>query len=151
MIPKKLKAAAIGGGAAGIASQIPYLEWVNAACCALVVGGGLLAAYLARRDDGNAEGLLYKDGALIGFMSGVVATIVSLALERVLQVGRNDETDEQVQEALAQAEGAPEWVLGLIESMSTGWFQAGITLVLFGAFGVLGGVLGVAVTGRRRG
>ena len=151
MTPNRLKAVAIGGGAAGVASQIPYLEWANLACCALVVGGAVLAVYLARRGGEETSALQYRDGALIGFLTGVTATIVSFVVARVLRLGGGDEVDEQMQEALAQAEGSPEWVLGLIESMATGWFQTGVTLVLFSAFGTLGGILAVAVIGRKNG
>lgn len=51
MSGKKIGAAAIGGGAGAVASQIPGLQLLNIACCALVVGGGILAVYLALKDD----------------------------------------------------------------------------------------------------
>ena len=46
----KLKPALIGGSAEGFASSIPLLGLANVACGLLVVGGGVLAAYLYMKD-----------------------------------------------------------------------------------------------------
>ena len=42
----KFKSALIGGGAFGVAAALPYISMVNVACCALYIGGGVLAVYM---------------------------------------------------------------------------------------------------------
>ena len=44
----KFKAALMGGGLFGVAAGLPYIGMVNIACCALYIGGGVLAASTSR-------------------------------------------------------------------------------------------------------
>ena len=39
----KFKAALIGGGVFGVLAALPYIGMLNVVCCALYIGGGVLA------------------------------------------------------------------------------------------------------------
>ena len=42
----KLRSALIGGGVFGVLAALPYIGFLNGICCALFIGGGVLAVYL---------------------------------------------------------------------------------------------------------
>ena len=44
--PSMLKPALISGVAFGVAGSIPVINWINCACCALIIGCGFFAAFL---------------------------------------------------------------------------------------------------------
>ena len=54
----KLKAALIGGGVFGVLAALPYIEMINVVCCALFIGGGVLAAEHVGNPGGRASGLV---------------------------------------------------------------------------------------------
>lgn len=150
MTPKKLKAAAIGGGAAGIASSIPLVNLANCACCALVVGGGMLAVYLAMRGEPAAEKAPLGEGAMIGVLAGVAAAVVGaiLAIPLAALVG---DPMEQMRSIMEGIDGIPPEVL---EALGGEDGDVGAALGLMGflfnlvtsvIFSGIGGVIGAAV------
>ncbi len=150
MTPNRLKAAAIGGGAAGVASQIPGLSFVNCLCCALVVGGGMLAVFLALRNEPATEKAPYGHGALIGVLAGVVAAIVGAIVLIPIAALFGDPT-EQVLRMLEGIEGMPPEVLDAMGGDAAGAVGAFallgflFNLVLYVVFSGIGGVIGAAV------
>ena len=79
----EVKAALIGGVIAGIAAGLPYIGVVNNVCCALYIGGGVLATYLIMKDRPASPKAPYGKGAVVGLLAGlfagVAAVIVPLA------------------------------------------------------------------------
>ena len=148
MTRNRLKAAAIGGGAAGLASSIPGLNFVNCLCCALVVGGGLLAAYLALRNEPGTEKASYGDGAMIGAMAGVVAAIVASIVSIPMSAMFGDVV-EQMRSALEGIEGIPPEALDAMggDTPAGAFALIGLlmNLVAFTVFSAIGGVIGAAV------
>ncbi len=154
MTPNRLKAAAIGGGAAGVASQIPGLNLVNCACCALVVGGGMLAVFLALRNEPATGKAPYGDGALIGALAGVVAAVVGAIVLIPIAALFGDPT-EQLRGLLEGIESIPPEILDAMggEEGAAGTFALVgflVSLVVDVVFSTLGGVLGAAVFGKKR-
>ncbi len=150
MTPKRLKAAAIGGSAAGIASQIPVVNFANCLCCALVVGGGMLAVYLAMKDEPATATAPYGDGAMIGVLAGVAAAVVG-AIVAIPMVALFGDPMEQVRSFLEGMEGMPPEALEAMSGAETGGMAAfGVlaflaSLVVDVIFSALGGVIGAAV------
>lgn len=151
MTPNRLKAAAIGGGAAGVASQIPGLSFVNCLCCALVVGGGMLAVFLALRNEPATEKAPYGDGALIGALAGVVAAIVG-AIVLIPIAALFGDPMEQTLRMLEGLEGMPPEVLDALgggdaaeAARSLALIGFVVTLAVNVGFGAIGGVIGAAV------
>ena len=150
MTPKKLKAAAIGGSAAGIASQIPIVYFANCLCCALVVGGGMLAVYLAMKDEPATATAPYGDGAMIGVLAGVAAAVVGAIVAIPLTAIFGDPM-EQVRSFLEGLEGMPPEALEAMSGAETGGMAAFgavaflLSLVVSVVFSAIGGVIGAAV------
>ena len=148
MTGKKLGAAAIGGGASAVASQIPGLQLLNLACCALVVGGGVLAVYLALKDDPPSATAPYLEGAKIGTVAGVVASILSIlvgflilgGVTGLMGLGALSDASPEDLEALS--------FIGAIAGLGA------IALIVFSlvinvVFSVVGGVIGAAVVHKK--
>ncbi len=153
MTPKKLKAAAIGGSAAGIASQIPIVYFANCLCCALVVGGGMLAVYLAMKDEPATATAPYGDGAMIGVLAGVAAAVVGaiVAIPLTAIFGDPMEQFRSFLEGLEGLEGMPPEALEAMSGAETGGMAAFgavaflLSLVVDVVFSAIGGVIGAAV------
>ena len=92
MNSSKVASALIGGCTFGALSALPYVTYVNIACCALYVGGGVLAAYLYLKEQPETPSAPYGDGAVVGLLAGVfggiAATIIQLIVD-VLGLGPN--------------------------------------------------------------
>ena len=161
MSPNRVKAAAIGGGAAGVASSIPFLEWINLACCALIVGGAVLAVYLALRNEpptGSKAPL--GAGAAIGALSGVFAavagTIVSIPVALIAGNAGAGAIRDFLDSSDAVAIEGPfrdllESLAGSGEGIVLGvlWLSFTFSAVVNTIFGTLGGILGAAIFRKR--
>lgn len=100
--PSMLKPALISGVAFGIAGAIPVLNWINCACCALIIACGFVAAWLhSRQSKAAGVGFTVGNGAVVGLGSGavygIVTGIVSAVLSAVLGVGEWDDIVEQLE------------------------------------------------------
>jgi hypothetical protein len=150
--PEYLVPALIAGVGAGILSGIPF---VNCLCCLWIIGGAVLAAHLLAK---NSPGpLTAGDGAIVGTLTGIVAAVVdslmSLPLRRV-----NEEFLRRVTDSLSQfANQMPSWWQDFVQRRATAgvspaMFLLGlfISAAIFAVLGVLGGVIGVSVFGRKR-
>lgn len=66
----------------GVTSAFPIVQFVNCACCALVIGGGMIAAYLYIRDYPQQLGpISYGDIALLGILTGVIGAFIWTAVD----------------------------------------------------------------------
>jgi len=151
--PEYLVPALIAGGAAGVLSAVPF---VNCLCCLWIIGGGVLAAYLLA--DRTPRLLSAGDGALAGALTGIAAAVVSSVIEvplrpfneafvRRLAAGLSRFTQQMPAQwrDLVERSNAP-------RGFSPGLFLLDlfITAAIFAALGVLGGVIGVSIFGRKK-
>jgi len=152
--PSMLKPALISGVAFGVAGAIPVINWINCACCALIIGCGFFAAYLYSKDSRSA-GVSFQpgNGATVGLVSGLVYGAVSGVLGGIINsifgLGDWQEVIDQIQ--ASGADIPPETldqISGFMESSGSmmvvliGIFFA----LLFGAiFGTIGGLIGGSV------
>lgn len=148
----KLKSALIGGVICGIASGLPYIGSVNMACCALYIGGGILATYLLMKDRQTIEKAPYGDGSVVGLLTGLIGGIV--ATLTLLVTGGITDQAEQVLDSLRMAAGQgaemPQGLLDLFdtsEGASGGLILMNLVLsVVTGAIAAcIGGIVGVAI------
>jgi hypothetical protein len=160
--PSMFLPAVIGGVFLGVTSALPFINFLNCACCSLVIGGGLLASYFYLKDYPRIlPRVSYGEGALLGVYTGligaVVWTLVSVPLQYLqlrLGMGMMGET---LEEALSDPE-IPESVrrivtaimagegMGIIYVFFTFFSSLGISLI----FAIIGAILGVAFFQRRR-
>ena len=148
MTGKKVGAAAIGGCAGAVASQIPGLQILNLACCALVVGGGILAVYLALKDDPRSAAAPYGEGAKIGALAGVFGSVLGILIGLLILggitgvMGIGALTAESVEDFEAFSVFSAIAGLGVIAIVAS-------SLIINVAFSTVGGVIGAAIVHRK--
>ena len=148
MTGKKVGSAAIGGGAAAVASQIPGLQLLNLACCALVVGGGILAVYLALKDDPPSEAAPYGEGMKIGAVAGVFGSVLSILVGLLILGGL---TGLMGLGALTEGSAEDFEAFSLFSAIAGLGIIAIVIflLVVNVAFSTIGGVIGAALMHRK--
>ena len=148
MDSNRLQPALLGGVFIGVLSALPIISAGNCCCCLWAVSGGVLAVYL--RQQRSPVAIDAPEGALMGLMAGVIGGIIGAVLlipinmlvgpwqaelmSRILET--NEEMPAERREMMRRA------------AASTGAFAiAGmlINVVLYTVFGMLGGLLGVAI------
>jgi hypothetical protein len=146
MAPAKFQPALIGGVAIGVLSALPVINLANC-CCAWILFGGGLAAYLMQQS--HPEPIMIGDGAIVGLMAGVTGAFVwliasvpiNLAMapfqsQMAYETMRNaSEIAPELRELLERFSGAPAIGLGTL----IGFF---VMLVISTMFGMLGGLFG---------
>lgn len=140
----KIKAALIGGVSFGVAAALPYIGWINGICCALYLGGGVLAAYLLTKDLPPQPQAPYRDGAGVGGLAGLfggVATVITSLIAKALGYDPAAEMATVLQEFGVPMPGAGE--ADPMAGMEVIVFVANI--VLYVIFATLGGLVGVAI------
>lgn len=147
--PEYLTPALIAGAVSGILSGIPLL---NCLCCLWIIGGSALAArILAGRTDGA---LTSGDGAIVGAMTGIVAAVVQALMGIPLRTFNMEFARRLVERMAEFADEMPSgWETWFDRGAGTspGLFFLGLFLsaAVFAALGVLGGVIGVSLFGRK--
>lgn len=149
----KFKAALIGGGAFGVLAALPYVNMLNLLCCALYIGGGVLAVYLYLKDRPPGEKTPYGDGTLVGLIAGAiggVATTIVGALVLALGLGPDMGDPGAVLDQLDQAGiELPDIVRDMMGAGGVSAAMLGTQLVmnviLYGIFATLGGLVAVAI------
>lgn len=148
--PAKLQPALLAGLAIGVLSALPVINLANVCCCAWVLLGGALAAYLMQQ---NYPGPITSgDGAVVGLLAGavgaVVSTLVSIpisfalgpfqaqVIERVLETARD--MPPEAREVLESMRGGPAIGVGIVLSFF-------VMLVVGTLFGLIGGLIGAVL------
>jgi hypothetical protein len=148
--PSFFMPALIGGGLAGILSAIPF---VNCLCCLWIIGGAILATYLVSKD--SKVFLSLGDGAIIGALAGVIASIVDFFVSIPFQA-MSDQMARNIMEKVS--EYADEMPQGWENFLEGGGFEASMAMnilglliaaVVFSILGALGGILGMSLFGKR--
>ena len=158
----KLNAALISGIAAGIAANLPYLDEV---CCAWLIAGGVLAAYLYFKGQEPGETKQIGTGALLGLNMGLVAALVGTIVKAILigaGIGMEHieaelaAADQQLLERLGPEMAEP-WSefnrrMSGAEGVTGSWvaFTLVVWLVTYSIVGVIGGMVGAAIFAKKQ-
>ena len=149
----KFKAALMGGGLFGLIAALPYIGMLNAVCCALYIGGGVLAVYLYLKGQASFEQATYGDGAIVGILAGAIGgVVVTVVGALVLSLGLGPDAGDPA-EAFAQLEQMgielPQVLRDLVGadgvSASMLGTQLVVNVVTFAIFATIGGLVGVAI------
>jgi len=146
----RLQPAFYGGLVIGVLSALPIVQYGNCCCCLWIVAGGMLAVYL--RQQSSTFAVTSSEGALVGLLAGAIGGIIAVVLSGVIQsilgpferqllerivTSRPDLFPPEMSQTIERAEasrGALRIVLGMVSMLVAGT-----------VFGMLGGLLGVAV------
>lgn len=154
-----LKPALIGGVLFGILSSIPVISLLNCACCAWIIGGGMLAAYLYVKD--SPFPVTLGRGAGLGLLTGVIGTaahaLFMIPLYMLIRQGGLG-IAEIIREVLRTLPNMPPEVEEAFRALSDKggvhllvWIVVLIfTLAIYCLAAMLGGVLGVALFEKRK-
>jgi len=163
-INNMLKPALIGGMALGILSALPYIGSCNCVCCAWVIGGGVLAAYLYVKD--SPTPVTMGRGAVVGLAAGAIGAVVyflfGILLKLILIGGEPAVMLEQIRKGILEGmEKNPAATTELRQSMEALFlsdvsivlaviFTVFVGIVCFSVFAMLGGTIGVAIFEKRK-
>jgi hypothetical protein len=150
--PEYLVPALIAGAVSGVLSGIPF---VNCLCCLWIIGGAVLASSLLARN--TARPLTAGDGAIVGALTGIVAAVIDSLISVPLRPV-NAVFLRRIMDSLARFSGQmPAQWQDLMQRNSAGGFSASgflfglfFSAAIFAALGVLGGVIGVSIFGRKK-
>lgn len=148
-MPARAQPALLGGLFIGVLSTLPIINMGNMCCCLWVVSGGALAAWLLQ--ERQPEPLTGADGALIGLMAGGVGALVGTLLSIPLDLYFGPIMRDWVQRYAQGQDLPPEFLEMLNQQMTAASIIAKLifSLVAYVVFGMLGGVLGVAIFRRK--
>ncbi len=146
MTPARLQPALLGGVAIGVLSALPVINIANC-CCAWILFGGALAAYLMQQN--HPEPIQIGDGAIAGLQAGITGAfvwlIVSIPIGAAMAPLQSRMTERMLRNA---SDMAPE-LRSVLESMSGGpavgiglLFGFALMLIVSSLFGMLGGLFG---------
>jgi hypothetical protein len=146
----RLQPALWGGLFIGVLSALPLVGYLNCCCCLWVLAGGALAAYMRQQNHpyqiDAAEGAIV--GVMAGALGGVVYSILSIPIEMLTGpmqqqwiesvLSSNPDVTPEMRDMLERAAshsgGAAARLIGMI-----------VSVVVFSVFGLLGGLIGVAL------
>jgi hypothetical protein len=154
MSPAKLQPALLGGVAIGVLSALPVVNAVNFCCCAWVVFGGALAAYLMQQN--HPAPVSAGDGAIVGLMAGAIGAIVGGILAVPIQMMMGPFQLQMFERILESSQDMPPELRQLLEQMQgtmAGGAALGIAMIFsvlfslffYSIFGLLGGLLGATM------
>jgi len=148
MLRSPLQPVLLGGLFTGVLSALPIISIANC-CCVWVVGGGMVTAYLIQH--GGSGPIQLSEGALGGFLSGVVGAVFYAALSVPIQLLMMPLQRDAVEGLLASAADVPPEVRELLETLGSSGsfvtlFIGFVVMLLVGMiFSTLGGLLGALI------
>jgi len=147
--PDKFIPSIIGGVIIGILTTVPGLSVINCFCCAGIVLGGYVAVFIYFKTLGDAA-LSYSDGALVGLLSGIFGVLFGLMLNSILGI-TIDEVLDQVMQNIDNLPPEVEDILLMLRENKDQLLilNLAFSILLNGVFGLLGGILGVSILGKK--
>jgi hypothetical protein len=143
----RLQPALLGGVFIGVLSALPIINAGNCCCCLWVLAGGALAVYL--RQQNSPIPIDAAEGALMGLIAGFIGGVIGVILSIPIQMFVGPWQDEWMRQIMAGNEDMPPEVREMMERMMAGNAMqvvgAIINIVTSVIFGMLGGLLGVAI------
>jgi uncharacterized membrane protein YeaQ/YmgE (transglycosylase-associated protein family) len=150
----KLTPALIGGAVIGTLSSIPIVNMGNCLCCMWVLLGGVIGVYAYRRELPPRSGMTSGEGAFLGLLCGVFGALIGTLFNTFFMTvfGANMSSFlEQLQGRMEEM--PPEW-LDWMEKMAGSPLLVLIglffTMIVYSIFGMLGGIFGVALFGKKK-
>ena len=147
--PNKLRPALIGGTAEGVASAVPVLNILNCACCLLVVGGGVLAAYLYMKDAPPSAKAPLGDGLKLGLLAGLIGAVVFALISIPMAVLTPDLVSGLGPLVTEHADPPPEIISLLSTPLPMTIFFSLMGLIIDPIFCGIGGLIGVAIFNKK--
>lgn len=151
MSPAKLQPALFSGLAIGVLTALPVVNIVNLCCCAWVVFGGALAAYMMQQN--HPAPISAGDGAIVGLMAGAAGAVIGTIIALPIAMAMGPFQVEMMERVLESSRDLPpevrawfeQWQSGMVTGATIGIgfiFSLFLSLCLYSVFGLFGGVIG---------
>jgi len=144
--PAKTQPALLGGVTIGVLSALPVINFANC-CCAWILFGGALAAYLMQQNHPEPIGI--GDGAIVGLLAGLIGAFVWVIVSVPITMAMAPFQAAMTQDVLSSARDLPPEMREFFERFSgsptiglgllLGFF---VMLVVSTLFGMVGGLFG---------
>jgi hypothetical protein len=153
--PDLLKPTLIAGLLFGFLGGVPFVNFINCACCALIIAAGFLASYLYSKEC-RKVGAEFRPGtgALVGLVAGAFYALMTTLVGTVASLAMGDFVATHLVDFFKQLPNMPADTVEQLDRMAeqAGTFSVGGLIVsffgnvLFGAiFATVGGLIGGAV------
>ena len=143
----RLQPALLGGVFIGVMSALPIINAGNCCCCLWVLAGGALAVYLYQQN--SPVSVPAAEGAFLGLLAGLIGGIIWVVLSIPIQMLLGPMQADWMNQWMAGNDDVPPEAREMLERMMAGGaFQiigAIINIITSIIFGMLGGLLGVAI------
>ena len=156
--PNKLKAVFISALVMTLLSITPILSLINLFCCAGVIIGGFAGAYFYNNDLKKVNGFIeYKDGVMIGILSGIVTAVIYTGVLLLYQLYSETNLFIEMTTELEKlgVQLSPEFYKGMDyfnDEINQYGFSPTLTIVslfiymiIYPLFGAIGGLLAVSL------
>jgi hypothetical protein len=135
-------------------TALPVINIVNICCCAWVVFGGALAAYLMQQN--HPAPINAGDGAIVGLMAGAAGAVIGSIITIPLVMALGPFQMEMMDRVLQNTQDMPPEVRAVFEQwrgnmmngavLGIGFiFSLFFSLCVYSIFGLLGGLLGAVM------
>jgi hypothetical protein len=142
-----LRPALWGALVIGVLSGLPLVSAGNCCCCAWIVSGGMLAAYLLQ--NGTPSPITMGDGALVGLLAGLMGAFVNTVVSVPMTLMMGPVQQRLFQQLLQSQPDMPDNVRQLLDNVGgsavsvIGIAVGFVVMLILGAvFASLGGLLG---------
>ncbi len=148
----RLQPALYGGLFIGVLSALPIVNMGNCCCCLWVLAGGALAVYLRQQNTPYAVNA--SEGALMGLMAGLIGGVIAALISIPMMAMMGPFQQRMIEQIINSRADIPEESRDMIEKMMQRSAGMGVAAFAFGlvwhvvvgtVFGMLGGLLGVAI------
>jgi hypothetical protein len=143
----RLQPALYGGLLIGVLSALPVVSAGNCCCCLWVIAGGMLAAYF--RQQNSTVAVTSAEGALVGLMAGLIGGLIGVILSIPMDAMMGPFQRQLMERVLSSQPDLPPETREMLERASSGPAVLAMkfvwSIVTGAVFGMLGGLLGVAV------
>jgi hypothetical protein len=143
----KLQPALYGGLFIGVLSALPVVSAGNCCCCLWVLLGGALAVYL--RQQNTPYAVPASDGALLGLLAGLFGGVLAALLSIPLHAMTAGFQQQILDRILSGNPDMPPEARDMMQRLAVGSafraIGALVNIVVSTVFGLLGGLLGVAI------
>jgi hypothetical protein len=146
----RLQPVLYGGLLIGVLSALPIVNLGNCCCCLWVIAGGVLAVHL--RQQSSPFAVTAAEGALIGLLAGIAGGILGAVLSIPIELAMGPFQRQVLDWILSQNPDIPSETREMFERAGGAGvgpaaiaFKLVINTVTGAVFGLLGGLLGVAL------
>lgn len=142
-----LRPALLGGLVMGVLGALPGVSLGNCCCCAWLVTGGFVAAYLLQSN--TPQPITMGDGALVGLLAGLFGAAVNVIVAVPMNLITGPFQQRLVKRLAESQPDLPENARQIIDNIGAGGLSVVGTVMMFfvmlilgAVFSSLGGLLG---------